>query len=91
MCIRDSAVAVVVTPIAIALAQQLGLDPRAFVVAVMIAANASFATPIGYQTNMLVYAPGGYRFVDYLRLGIPLKIVTGTAAVFLIQWLWPLG
>ena len=89
--VTNNAVAVVVTPIAIALAQQLGLDPRAFVVAVMIAANASFATPIGYQTNMLVYAPGGYRFIDYLRLGIPLKIVTGAAAVFLIQWLWPLG
>jgi len=89
--VTNNAVAVVITPIAIVLAQQLGLDPRAFVVAVMVAANASFATPIGYQTNMLVYAPGGYRFVDYLRLGIPLKIVTGAAAVFLIQWLWPLG
>jgi len=89
--VTNNAVAVVITPIAIVLAQQLGLDPRAFVVAVMVAANASFATPIGYQTNMLVYAPGGYRFVDYLRLGIPLKIVTGAVAVFLIQWLWPLG
>jgi len=89
--VTNNAVAVVITPIAIVLAQQLGLDPRAFVVAVMVAANASFATPIGYQTNMLVYAPGGYRFIDYLRLGIPLKIVTGAAAVFLIQWLWPLG
>jgi len=88
--VTNNAVAVVVTPIAIVLAQQLGLDPRAFVVAVMVAANASFATPIGYQTNMLVYGPGGYRFVDYLRLGIPLKIVTGAAAIWLIQWLWPL-
>ena len=89
--VTNNAVAVVLTPIAITLAQQLGLDPRAFVVAVMVAANASFATPIGYQTNMLVYAPGGYRFADYMRLGIPLKIVTGAAAVFLIQWLWPLA
>ena len=88
--VTNNAVAVVVTPIAIVLAQQLGLDPRAFVVAVMVAANASFATPIGYQTNMLVYGPGGYRFVDYLRFGIPLKIVTGIAAIWLIQWLWPL-
>jgi di/tricarboxylate transporter len=88
--VTNNAVAVVLTPIAITLAQQLGLDPRAFVVAVMVAANASFATPIGYQTNMLVYAPGGYRFADYLRLGIPLKIVTGAVAVWLIQWLWPL-
>jgi di/tricarboxylate transporter len=88
--VTNNAVAVVITPIAITLAQQLGLDPRAFVVAVMIAANASFATPIGYQTNMLVYAPGGYRFTDYLLIGVPMKLVTGIAAVFLISWLWPL-
>lgn len=88
--VTNNAVAVVVTPIAIALAQSLGLDPRAFVVAVMVAANASFATPIGYQTNMLVYTTGGYRFADYLRLGVPLKLVTGAAAVLLISWLWPL-
>ena len=88
--VSNNAVAVVVTPLAIGLAQSLGYDPRAFVVAVMAAANASFATPIGYQTNMLVYAPGGYRFVDYLRLGIPLKLVTGTAAIAMIAWLWPL-
>lgn len=86
--VTNNAVAVVITPIAITLAQQLGLDPRAFVVAVMMGANASFATPIGYQTNMLVYAPGGYRFADYLRLGIPLKIVTGIVAVMLIDALW---
>lgn len=88
--VTNNAVAVVITPIAITLAQQLGLDPRAFVVAVMVAANASFATPIGYQTNMLVYAPGGYRFTDYLLIGVPMKLVTGIAAVFLISWLWPL-
>ncbi len=88
--VSNNAVAVVVTPLAIALAASLGMDPRALVVAVMAAANASFATPIGYQTNMLVYAPGGYSFGDYLRLGIPLKIVTGTVAVAMIAWLWPL-
>ncbi len=88
--VTNNAVAVVITPIAITLAQQLGLDPRAFVVAVMIAANASFATPIGYQTNMLVYAPGGYRFTDYLLIGVPMKLVTGVVAVALIAWLWPL-
>ncbi len=88
--VSNNAVAVVVTPLAIGLAHSLGHDPRAFVVAVMAAANASFATPIGYQTNMLVYAPGGYRFADYLRLGIPLKLVTGTTAIVMIAWLWPL-
>lgn len=89
--VSNNAVAVVVTPLAIGLASSLGMDPRALVIAVMAAANASFATPIGYQTNMLVYAPGGYSFGDYLRLGIPLKIVTGTAAIATIAWLWPLG
>ena len=89
--VSNNAVAVVVTPLAIGLAASLGLDPRAMVVAVMAAANASFATPIGYQTNMLVYAPGGYTFGDYLRLGIPLKIVTGIASIAVIAWLWPLG
>ena len=88
--VSNNAVAVVVTPLAIGLAGSLGLDPRAMVIAVMAAANASFATPIGYQTNMLVYAPGGYSFGDYLRLGIPLKIVTGTVAIAVIAWLWPL-
>jgi len=88
--ISNNAVAVVITPLAIGLAASLGMDPRALVVAVMAGANASFATPIGYQTNMLVYAPGGYTFGDYLRLGIPLKIVTGAVAIATIAWLWPL-
>jgi len=88
--VSNNAVAVVVTPLAIGLAASLGMDPRALVIAVMAGANASFATPIGYQTNMLVYAPGGYTFGDYLRLGIPLKIVTGTVAIATIAWLWPL-
>ena len=72
--VSNNAVAVVVTPIAIELAAELAVDPRPLVVAVMIAASASFATPIGYQTNTLVYAPGGYRFTDYMRLGIPMNI-----------------
>ncbi len=88
--VSNNAVAVILTPLAIGLAQTLGYDPRPFVIAVMAAANASFATPIGYQTNMLVYAPGGYKFVDYLRLGVPLKLVTGTVALTLIALLWPL-
>ena len=88
--ISNNAVAVVVTPIAIGLAQALGFDPRPFVVAVMIAASASFATPIGYQTNMLVYGPGGYRFTDFVKVGVPLNLSVGLLASLLIPLLWPL-
>ena len=88
--VSNNAVAVVVTPIAIGLAQALGFDPRPFVVAVMVAASASFATPIGYQTNMLVYGPGGYRFSDFLRIGIPLNLSVGFLASMLIPFFWPL-
>ncbi|MEM9247238.1 MAG: SLC13 family permease [Pseudomonadota bacterium] len=88
--VSNNAVAVVVTPIAIGLAAALGLDPRPFVVAVMVAASASFATPIGYQTNMLVYGPGGYRFTDFMRVGIPLNLSIGLLASLLIPFFWPL-
>ncbi|MQQ07701.1 SLC13 family permease [Epibacterium sp. SM1979] len=88
--VSNNAVAVVVTPVAVGLAQAMGLDPRPLVVAVMVAASASFATPIGYQTNMLVYGPGGYRFSDFLRVGIPLNLSIGLLASLLIPFIWPL-
>ena len=87
--VTNNAVAIVVTPIAISLAQTLGVDARPFVVAVMFAASASFMTPIGYQTNTLVYSVGGYRFTDYLRLGTPLNALCAVIAIFLIPVLWP--
>jgi di/tricarboxylate transporter len=86
--VTNNAVAVVVTPVAISLAEALGVDPRPFVVAVMFAASCSFATPIGYQTNTLVYAPGGYRFTDYMRLGIPLNIIVALLAALVIPLFW---
>ncbi len=86
--VSNNAVAVVVTPVAISLAQELGVDPRPFVVAVMIAASASFATPIGYQTNTLIYAPGGYRFTDFMRLGITLNLGVGILSALLIPFFW---
>lgn len=88
--VSNNAVAVVVTPIAVGLAQTMGVDPRPLVVAVMVAASASFATPIGYQTNMLVYGPGGYKFTDFLRVGIPLNLSIGLLASAIIPFLWPL-
>ncbi|WP_204113654.1 SLC13 family permease [Shimia biformata] len=88
--VSNNAVAVVVTPIAIGLASAMGIDPRPLVVAVMVAASASFATPIGYQTNMMVYGPGGYRFSDFLKVGIPLNLSVGLLASAIIPMIWPL-
>ena len=88
--VSNNAVAVVVTPIAIGLGASMGIDPRPLVVAVMVAASASFATPIGYQTNTLVYGPGGYRFTDFLRVGIPMNIMMAVIASVTIPFIWPL-
>ena len=88
--LSNNAVAVIYTPVAIELAQSLGYDPRPFVVAVMFSATLAFATPIGYQTNMMVYGPGGYKFSDYFRIGVPLNIICCLIASALIPILWPL-
>jgi di/tricarboxylate transporter len=88
--VSNNAVAVVVTPIAISLAAAIGVDPRPLVVAVMVAASCSFATPIGYQTNTLIYGPGGYKFSDFLKVGLPLNLSIGVVAAILIPLFWPL-
>ncbi|MCF1708747.1 SLC13 family permease [Tabrizicola sp. J26] len=88
--LSNNAVAVIYTPIAIQLAHSLGADPRPFVVAVMFSATLAFGTPIGYQTNMMVYGPGGYKFLDFTKIGIPLNIITWLLCSFLIPILWPL-
>ncbi|MBB6425490.1 SLC13 family permease [Sphingopyxis sp. JAI128] len=85
--VTNNAVAILVTPLAIAIARELGVDPYPLVVAVMFAASASFATPIGYQTNTLVYAAGNYRFVDFFRAGIPLTLAVGAATCVAISLL----
>src|SRR6056297_3183383 len=88
--VSNNAVAVVVTPIAISLATAIGVDPRPLVVAIMVAASCSFATPIGYQTNTLVYGPGGYKFSDFIKVGLPLNLSVGALASLLIPLFWPL-
>ncbi|MBP1806250.1 SLC13 family permease [Rubellimicrobium aerolatum] len=88
--LSNNAVAVVVTPVAIGLAQTLGLDPRPVLVAIMLGASFGFATPIGYQCNLLVYGPGGYRFGDFLKIGIPLNILMGVVASLVIPLVWSL-
>ncbi|MEO0379801.1 MAG: SLC13 family permease [Pseudomonadota bacterium] len=86
--VSNNAVAVIMTPIAISLAAALGMDARPLVVAVMIAASCAFATPIGYQTNTLVYGPGGYRFTDFMRVGIPLNLSMSVLASLVIPFIW---
>ncbi|GKY88366.1 SLC13 family permease [Sinisalibacter aestuarii] len=88
--VSNNAVAVVMTPIAIGLAAALGVDARPLVIAVMFAASASFATPIGYQTNMMVYGPGGYKFTDFMKVGIPLNLSMSVMISLVIPMLWPL-
>jgi di/tricarboxylate transporter len=87
--VTNNAAAVLMFPIATAVAEQMGVSPMPFVVAIMFAASAAFMTPIGYQTNLMVYGPGGYRFTDYLRLGVPLSIIAGVVSVSLIPIFWP--
>jgi di/tricarboxylate transporter len=88
--LSNNAVAVIYTPIAIQLAQSLEVDPRPFVVAVMFSATLAFGTPVGYQTNMMVYGPGGYKFLDFTRIGIPLNLITWLLCSALIPLIWPL-
>jgi di/tricarboxylate transporter len=86
----NAATAIIMTPIALAVAQQMGFDPRAFVFAVAFAASASFITPVGYQTNLMVYGPGGYKFSDYIRVGFPLALIFWVMAIFILPVLWPI-
>jgi len=89
--ITNNAVAVVMTPIVIGLGAKLGVDPRPLVVAVMFAASASFATPIGYQTNTLVYGAANYRFTDFVKVGMPMNVVVGLSTCAAIYFFYGLG
>lgn len=86
--LSNNAAAVLMFPIAMATARDLGISGLPFVYAVMMAASAAFATPIGYQTHLMVYGPGGYRFSDYLKIGIPLDLLIALVAILLIPFIW---
>ena len=87
--ISNNAAAALMFPFAMATAKNLEVSYMPFVIAVMMAASAGFATPIGYQTNLMVYGPGGYRFSDYVKIGVPLDILSGIVTVALAALIWP--
>jgi di/tricarboxylate transporter len=85
----NAATAVVVAPVALFMAAELGMNPYALLITVMFGASASFMTPMGYQTNVLIYGPGGYRFADFLKVGTPLTVILGILTTLLIPIFWP--
>ena len=87
--VTNNAAAVLVFPLALAAADSLGISPTPLVIAIMIAASASFITPIGYHTNLMVFGPGGYRFGDYARIGLPLSLLTWWVTAMLAPLIWP--
>lgn len=87
--ITNNSAAVLMVPITLSVAAELGVDGKPFLMAVAFAASMSFATPTGYQTNTMVLGPGGYRFTDYLKVGLPLNLLLWLLASFLIPWMWP--
>jgi len=87
--ITNNAAAALMFPFALATAQSLNVSYLPFVIAVMMAASAGFATPIGYQTNLMVYGPGGYRFTDYVKVGVPLDLLIMAITVAVAPWAYP--
>jgi di/tricarboxylate transporter len=85
----NTATAIIMTPIVIAITADMQFDPRPFIFGVCFAASASFSTPVGYQTNLMVYSPGGYRFSDYMKTGIPLALTFWILAILIIPTIWP--
>jgi di/tricarboxylate transporter len=87
--LSNNATAVLLLPIAISTALGIGVDPKPFIVGICFGASACFATPMGYQTNLMVYGPGGYSFIDYMKLGVPLNIFVVVVATLCIPYIWP--
>ncbi|MDX1506202.1 MAG: SLC13 family permease, partial [Spongiibacter sp.] len=88
--ISNNAAAVIMLPIALGICESSGLNPEPFVFAIMMAASASFATPLGYQTNLMVLGPGDYRFADFVRVGVPMNIFVGVVTLVVLLVGWPL-
>jgi di/tricarboxylate transporter len=87
--LSNNATAVMLVPIVFTLAKEIGVDPRPFLMAVTVAASTAFALPMGYQTHMMVYGPGGYKFADFLKVGIPLNLICWVISCLLIPLIWP--
>jgi di/tricarboxylate transporter len=88
--LHHNAAVAIMFPVAVATAGQLGADPRAFVMAVAFGGCCAFASPVAYQTHLIVYGPGGYHFTDFTKVGLPLDLLCGIVAVALIPMVWPL-
>lgn len=88
-CLHHAASAALMFPVAVAAAHQIDVDPRSFIIAVALGAACAFASPVTYQTHLLVYGPGGYRFADFVRVGLPLNLICATISIALIPLVWP--
>ena len=88
---NNAATAIVMAPIAVSIAGTLGVSIDPFLMGVAVASSCSFLTPVGHQNNTLVMGPGGYRFSDYIRLGLPVEIIVLLISVPSILWIWPLS
>jgi di/tricarboxylate transporter len=83
-------VTVLLAPIALSTAQDLGVSPYSFVMVVAVAASSAFLSPVGHPANILIMGPGGYKFSDYIKVGLPLVLVTMLLVIFILPFFWPL-
>lgn len=89
--ITNNAAAMIMLPIVLEMTEKANLNPEPYIFAIMMAASASFATPLGYQTNLMVYGPGNYRFSDFVKAGVPMNLIIGSATITLLALFWPLN